>query len=132
MSPAAISAIAITATLNTIIAQMTMAIRVVYGLARQGDIPQIFGRVHRTTATPLIATLAILALTLGLALTAPFERLAEWASVSTLLVFALVNLALIRLRLRRTKPPAGVLVVPLAVPVLGLLTSVLMIASALL
>jgi amino acid transporter len=132
MSPAAISAIAITATLNTIIAQMTMAIRVVYGLARQGDIPQIFGRVHRTTATPLIATLAILALTVGLALTAPFERLAEWASVSTLLVFALVNLALIRLRLRRKKPPAGVLVVPLAVPVLGLLTSVLMIASALL
>jgi amino acid transporter len=132
MSPAAISAIAITATLNTIIAQMTMAIRVVYGLARQGDIPQIFGRVHHATATPLVATFVILALTLGLALTAPFERLAEWASLATLLVFALVNLALIRLRLGRKKPPAGVLVVPLAVPILGLLTSVLMIASALL
>src|ERR1044071_76445 len=64
MSPAAITAIAITATLNTIIAQLTMAIRVVYGLARQGDIPRAFGRVHRTTATPLMATFAILGLTL--------------------------------------------------------------------
>src|SRR3569833_2229444 len=39
VSPATISAIAIVATLNTIIAQMTMAIRVVYGLAQQGALP---------------------------------------------------------------------------------------------
>jgi amino acid transporter len=132
MSPAAITAIAITATLNTIIAQLTMAIRVVYGLARQGDIPQAFGRVHKTTATPLVATFAIVGLTLFLALSAQFERLAEWASLSTLLVFVLVNLALIRLRLKETVAPPGTLVVPLVLPILGLLTSALMIVSALL
>ena len=38
ISPATISVIAIVATLNTILAQMTMAARVVYGMARQGDL----------------------------------------------------------------------------------------------
>ena len=39
VSPATISAIAIVATLNTILAQMTMAARVIYGLGREGDLP---------------------------------------------------------------------------------------------
>jgi basic amino acid/polyamine antiporter, APA family len=41
ISPGTISAIAIVATLNTILAQMTMAARVVYGMARQGDLPSM-------------------------------------------------------------------------------------------
>ncbi len=41
VSPATISAIAIVATLNTILAQMTMAARVIYGMARQGDLPAV-------------------------------------------------------------------------------------------
>src|SRR5664280_1362663 len=55
VSPAPISAIAIVATLTTILAQMTMAARVVYGMAKQGDLPGFAGRVHPKTATPLIA-----------------------------------------------------------------------------
>ena len=47
VSPATISAIAIVATLNTILAQMTMAARVIYGMARQGDLPAIAGHVIR-------------------------------------------------------------------------------------
>src|SRR6185437_12791161 len=96
MSPTAISAVAIVATLNTIIAQMTMAIRVVYGMANQGDLPRIFAQVDRTTSTPLLATAAIAILALGLALVAPFEQLAEATSLATLFVFAVVNLALIK------------------------------------
>ena len=56
ISPTTINAIAIVATLNTILAQMTMAARVIYGMARQGDLPGIVGRVHPRTATPLFAT----------------------------------------------------------------------------
>ena len=59
ISPVTISLIAIVATLNTILAQMTMAARVVYGMARQGDLPGFAGRVHPTTATPLIATIRL-------------------------------------------------------------------------
>ena len=61
-NPLIISAIAIFAALNTILAQMTLSARVMYGMARQGDLPEIFGRVNQRTATPLIATAINIAL----------------------------------------------------------------------
>jgi amino acid transporter len=119
------------ATLNTIIAQMTMATRVVYGMARLGDLPHFFGNVNLTTSTPLIATWSVIAVVLALAWLAPFERLAELTSISTLIVFALVNLALLKIRLTEEKPPRGALTIPLILPALGLLSSLMLIVSAL-
>lgn len=132
LSPATISVIAIVATLNTILAQMTMAARVVYGLARQGDLPRVAGRVHAKTATPLLATACIVAATIALALTVPFERLAEGTSIATLAVFAAVNLSLLRLRLRRIHVASPHVRVPLWMPVAGLLSCVAMMAAVLL
>ena len=132
VSPATISAIAIVATLNTILAQMTMAARVIYGMARQGDLPGIAGRVHPRTATPLIATALIAAAVIALALTIPLERLAESTSLATLTVFALVNLALLRLRFRHVPAHGPHVRIPLWVPAAGFATCVAMIASALL
>jgi basic amino acid/polyamine antiporter, APA family len=131
VSPATISAIAIIATLNTILAQMTMAARVVYGMARQGILPTIAGRVHPRTATPLLATALIVAAVIALALTFPLERLAESTSLATLVVFALVNLALLRLR-RHVHTPGPHVRVPLWVPAAGFAACLAMIASALL
>jgi amino acid transporter len=130
VSPATISAIAIVATLNTILAQMTMAARVVYGLARQGDLPGFAGRVHPKTATPLIATALIVAATLALALLVPFERLAEGTSLATLVVFALVNLSLLRLRHRKIHTDGPHIRVPLWVPAAGLVSCLAMMAAA--
>jgi basic amino acid/polyamine antiporter, APA family len=45
-SPAAISLIAISATLNTILAQISMAARVIYGMARQDSNPYLGHRFH--------------------------------------------------------------------------------------
>ena len=132
VSPAIISAIAIVATLNTILAQMTMAARVVYGMARQGDLPSIAGRVHPKTATPLVATALIVVLVVVLALTVPLVRLAESTSLATLVVFALVNLALLRLRHRGVQSHRPHVRVPILVPAAGFITCVAMIASALL
>ncbi len=132
VSPATISAIAIVATLNTILAQMTMAARVIYGMARQGDLPGIVGRVHPRTATPLLATVLIVAAVIVLALTVSFERLAESTSLATLVVFALVNLALLRLRHRRVLTHGPHVRVPIWVPAAGLMACVAMIASSLL
>ena len=132
VSPATISIIAIVATLNTILAQMTMAARVVYGMARQGDLPGIAGRVHPRTATPLIATALVAASVIVLALALPFERLAEGTSLATLVVFALVNLALLRIRYRRVHSRGPHVNVPVWVPVAGLATCLAMIASVLL
>jgi APA family basic amino acid/polyamine antiporter len=132
ISPATISVIAIVATLNTILAQMTMAARVIYGMARQGDLPRLVGRVHPKTATPLIATALIVAATLALALLVPFERLAEGTSLATLIVFALVNLSLLRLRHREVRTRGPHIRMPLWVPAAGFVVCLAMMAAAVL
>jgi APA family basic amino acid/polyamine antiporter len=132
VDPATINAIAVIATLNTILAQITMAARVVYGMARQGDLPGIAGHVHPKTATPILATALIAAATLALALIVPFEWLAEGTSLATLIVFALVNLALLRLRYRRVHTHGPHVRVPVWVPAAGLATCAAMIVTALL
>ena len=129
VSPATIGVIAIVATLNTILAQMTMAARVIYGMARQGDLPRAVGRVHGKTATPIIATALVALTTMALALLVPFLRLAELTSLATLLVFALVNLSLLRLRHRRVHTPGPHVRVPVWVPAIGLATCVAMMAA---
>jgi basic amino acid/polyamine antiporter, APA family len=126
VSPATISAIAIVATLNTILAQMTMAARVIYGIAREGELPAIFARVHAGTGTPLIATICIAASVVPLALFFPLTRLAEGTSLATLALFALVNLALLRLRYRGVRSDVPHVRVPIWLPAAGFLTCVAM------
>lgn len=130
VSPATISAIAIVATLNTILAQMTMAARVLYGVARDGDLPKILARVSPRTGTPLVATVLIVVSIIPLALVVSFAWLAESTSLATLGVFALVNLALLRLRFRQVKSDAPHVKVPIWVPTVGLATCVAMIGSS--
>ncbi len=131
VSPATISAIAIVATLNTILAQMTMAARVIYGVAREGELPAVFARVHRRTGTPLVATALVAASVIPLALFVPLTPLAEGTSLATLAVFALVNLALLRLRYRGVRSNIPHVTVPIWVPAAGLVTCVAMMAGAL-
>ena len=131
VSPAMISAIAIVATLNTILAQMTMAARVVYGLARERELPAIFARVHRGTGTPLVATGCIAALVVPLALFVPLTPLAEGTSLATLALFALVNLSLLRLRYRGVPSSNPHVTVPIWMPATGFATCIAMMAGAL-
>jgi APA family basic amino acid/polyamine antiporter len=131
VSPATISAIAIVATLNTTLAQMTMAARVIYGIAREGELPAVFAGVHRRTGTPLVATALVAASVIPLALFVPLTPLAEGTSLATLTVFALVNLALLRLRYRGVRSDIPHVTVPIWVPAAGLVTCVAMMAGAL-
>lgn len=132
VSPATISAIAIVATLNTVLAQMTMASRVIYGLAREGSLPAIFARVNPRTRTPLPATAFVVIATVPLALLVPLTPLAELTSLATLAVFAVVNLALLWLRYRGVKSLVPHVTIPVWVPALGFATCAAMIAHALL
>jgi APA family basic amino acid/polyamine antiporter len=132
ISPLTINIIAIVATLNTVLAQMTMSARVIYGMARHGDLPRFAGHVHPRTATPLFATALIAASVIALALAFPLQQLAEGTSLATLAVFALINLSLLRLRHRRVRSPGPHVSVPVWVPAAGLATCLAMIASALL
>jgi len=127
-SPLVISAIAIVATLNGIIVQMIMASRVLYGLSAQGDLPGFLAQVSPATRTPLIATGLVVAIVLVLSLAFPIGGLAEMTSRVTLTIFSLVNLALLRLKLRGDSAPEGIFTVGLWVPVTGLLASLLLLA----
>ncbi|WP_249779130.1 APC family permease [Bradyrhizobium sediminis] len=132
VSPATISAIAIVATLNTILAQMTMAARVIYGLAREGSLPAFFARVNPRTRTPLPATAFVVLAIVPLALLVPLTPLAELTSLATLAVFAVVNLALLWLRYRGVESLVPHVTVPTWVPAIGLATCTAMIVHALL
>lgn len=131
-SPAVITAISIVATVNGIIVFMVMGSRVLYGMAAQGLLPELLGRVNPTTRTPLQATAVVVAVTLLLAVAFPIEGLAEATARISLLIFVFVNAALIRLKLDRVAAPAGAFTVPIWVPVMGLLTSAGLLASELL
>lgn len=124
--PAAIRLIAIFATLNGALIQVIMASRVLYGLSRQGALPAalgaVLGRVDARTRTPLIATLLVTAAVLVLALWLPIEALAAATSAVALLVFSLVNLALIMIKRRDPRPP-GIWRVPSVIPIAGLLAT---------
>jgi len=132
LSPTAITLIAIVATLNGGLINMIMASRVIYGLSNQGTLPARLGRVNRVTHTPLLATTLVIAVILLLAIAFPLEWLAETTSRITLSIFALVNLALLRLKLTGDAPEPDKFTVPAWVPVAGFLSCLALLSSDLL
>ena len=119
----AMAAIAIAATLNGIVVHVIMIARVLYGLASQGILPRALGTVEARTATPLRATAMATGAILLLALAVPLTGLAEFASRGTLLIFAGVAAALIRIKRRGDALPTGAFRCPLPVAWLALFAS---------
>jgi amino acid transporter len=118
-SPRTMSLIAVIATLNGIIVQLILAARVLYGLGTQGNLPAWLREVSPVTRTPLNATLLSALIVLLLALLLPLERLADWTSRITLVMFAFVNLALARIKARDGAAPDTIYTVPQWVPWAG-------------
>lgn len=127
-SPAFIGAIAIFATLNTILVQQIMASRVVYGMAGQGTMPSVLAGVNSLTRTPVLATIAVVLPTLLLAIGNPLERLAELTSQIIIVIWVLSNCALLFLKFRGEPAPEQAVTVPVWVPVVGLVFSLGMLA----
>jgi amino acid transporter len=120
-SPLIITLIAIIATLNGIIVQLIMTSRVLYGLANRGYLPRRLARVSSITRTPLLATAVGITITLALGLAFPIGELAEWTSRLTLSIFVIVCAALVRIKRKGGLPPPGTFIVPLWVPMLGII-----------
>ena len=127
-----LSAIAVVATLNGIIVHMIMIGRVIYGLADQGNLPKILARLNSVTHTPLLATAIGVAAILALALAVPLAGLADLTARFTLAIFAIVNLALIRIKSRSDAVPPGAFICPRWVPFAGLISSILLLVVDLL
>lgn len=92
---------------NGALVQVVMASRVGYGLAQRGQAPHWLAKIHPKTQTPLRATGLATSLILLFAIFLPLTTLAKFTSAIIMLVFALVNLALWRIK-RRDPDPHGV------------------------
>ena len=121
--------IAVVATVNGVLIQIIMASRVIYGLADRGHLPQVFAKVSARSQVPVTATISVAAIILLLSLTLSIESLAARTSQVVLVIFVLVNLALIRLK-HRDPPIADYFRVPTFIPYLGVATCVLLLATS--
>lgn len=130
ISPLAITLIAIGATLNGVVIQTILASRVLYGLANAGRLPKSLARLNPRTRTPVLATTLVTGCAMLLALFFPIGVLAERTSQVVLIVFVLINLSLLRIKLRRDPAPAHVFRVPAIVPLVGLATSLAMLIGS--
>jgi len=125
--PAALmGVIALFALLNGALIQVIKAARVLFGLAREGILPERLGRIHARTRTPVFATLFATFVVALLALSLPLATLAQATANVTLVTFALANFALLRVK-RRGPAPSGVPSVPMWVPAIGLALNVALI-----
>lgn len=137
------SLIALFAITNTALLNYIMGSRMVYGLARQGLLPQFLGKVHASRRTPHVAIGVLMLVVLALALSddvlkligATFisidiSQLAGATSMLLLCVFVVVNAALLVLK-RRPDEPRGAFEVPSFVPLGGILACLLMLGAAL-
>jgi APA family basic amino acid/polyamine antiporter len=101
--------------------------RIMLAMARDGMLPAVFGRVHRTRKTPWVAHASLMGGTALLAGLVPVGVLSKMTSGGTLLAFTVVCVGVLVLRRRepeRERPfraPGGA-----AVPVLGIVTCLAM------
>lgn len=117
-----LSAIAVAAALNGVLAQIVMASRVLYGLGKRSSWLAIFRMTSKRFGTPVLGTLLIGVAVILSALTLPVATLAEWTTQALLIVFAIVNSALIGVQRKQPKSPFRV---PAYMPWLGVLACVL-------
>lgn len=115
--------------LNGIIVHMIMIARVIYGLAEQGNLPKTIARLNPLTRTPLLATAIGVIAILVLSLTVPLFGLADLTARCTLVIFAVVNVALIKIKTSKTSSPIGIFLCPRWVPFAGFASTILFLGA---
>ncbi len=130
--PITMSVISLLAVTNGALVQIVMASRVMYGMSNHGNAPKFLGSVNSKTQTPINATVLTTIVILILALFFDLTTLAKLTSGIILAVFAITNSALIYVKVTRKNDPRPSIKAPIIIPILGALSSVLMIGFALL
>jgi amino acid transporter len=115
------AAIALVAVSNTALINMIMASRIVYGMARQGIVPRALGRVDGARGTPIVAIVFTTLIAFCLIVTGDLGTLADMTVLLLLLVFAVVNVAV--LVLRRDPVDHDHFRIPTWVPICGFVVS---------
>ena len=121
------SGIALFALTNGALINMIMASRLIYGMAQQGVVPRVMGRVHPERRTPWIAILFVAALAMVLIVVGDLESLADTTVLLLLSVFVTVNVAV--LVLRRDPVEHRHWHAPTVLPVLGAIAALALIVQ---
>jgi basic amino acid/polyamine antiporter, APA family len=121
------SFIALMAVANSALINMIMASRIVYGMAEQGIVADVFARVLPGRRTPVAGILFTTAIAVVLVSTGDLATLADTTVLLLLFVFTIVNVAV--LVLRREEVEHEHFRAPVALPVLGALVSAALIVD---
>ena len=116
--PVVFTVITLFAVANTALVNYITSSRLIYGMARQGMLPEALGNVHEGRRTPHIAIAALFLVLAPLALLGTIAELAAATVLLLLLVFSVVNGALFVLQ-RRKGEKTGRFEVPAFVPAAG-------------
>jgi len=111
-------AITIFAVGNTGLINYITASRLLYGMARDKRLPQALAKVHPRRRTPHNSISVLLVVLVLLALAGDVSELASATVLLLLLVFGVVNTALVILKLRPGEAK-GAFEIPIVVPILG-------------
>lgn len=122
-----LSAIAVAAAINGVLAQLVMAARVLFGLGRRSPVLAGFTASHPRFGTPVRATVLIAVIVILCALALPVAALATATSAVLLGVFFLVNMSLIALKRRVPEAPFRI---PVWVPWFGLIAALAALVTA--
>ncbi|MEJ2853825.1 MULTISPECIES: APC family permease [unclassified Saccharothrix] len=114
------SLIGLFAVINSALINMLMASRLIYGMSNERIIPKVFGTVHPFRRTPWISIIFTSGVAVILVSTADIAKLGGTTALLLLVVFTIVNIAV--LVLRKEKVAHKHFRAPTWVPVLGAVT----------
>ena len=121
------SLVALVAIANGALLFMVMASRATYGLAEAGLLPSVFGRVASTRRTPWVAIVVVGAATIGMSFVGTISTLADTTVLLLLFVFISTNVSC--LVLKRDEVAHEHFRVPVVVPVLAIIASVVLLTQ---
>lgn len=119
-----ITVIALAASAGGVLAHIISGSRLLYGMAEAGWLHRHLAIVHKRQKTPVVAIIAVVVVISILAILLDISQLAATASYLILIVFILVNGSLIVIKLRKSHSKQSHFSVPLAVPVVGLVSTI--------
>ncbi|GAA2969530.1 APC family permease [Actinokineospora diospyrosa] len=112
--------IGLLAVINSALINMLMASRLVYGMANEKIIPKVFGAVHPLRRTPWVSIVFTSLIAVVLVATVDINLLGGTTSLLLLIVFTVVNIAV--LVLRKDEVEHKHFRAPTALPVIGAIT----------
>ncbi|WP_299166803.1 APC family permease [uncultured Arthrobacter sp.] len=121
------SLIALIAVANGALLTMIMASRLTFGMAEEGLLPPVLGKVLPNRRTPWVAIVVTTAVAMVLTLTGTLASLAETVVLLLLFVFISTNVAV--LVLRRDRVEHKHFRIPIVIPILGVASCILLLTQ---